>query len=107
MARFEHLIDDIVHLPDQAHWIEMLSNPHNLQDLAKLLGASDFLWEDFIRIQYESLLPMLTQQHPLQNPDQYPETLAQRFRKAVDTEEGYHQKKHALNKFKKPRNFSH
>ena len=28
-------------------------------DLARLLGASDFLWEDFIRLQYESLLPML------------------------------------------------
>ena len=29
-----------------------------MQEFAKLLGASDFLWEDFIRLQAESLLPI-------------------------------------------------
>ena len=30
-----------------------------MRDLAQLLGASTFLWEDFVRSQYEELLPML------------------------------------------------
>ncbi len=35
------------------------SQSRTLQDLARLLGTSDFVWEDFVRLQYESLLPML------------------------------------------------
>jgi glutamate-ammonia-ligase adenylyltransferase len=30
-----------------------------MKDLARILGASDFLWEDFVRNQYEALLPIL------------------------------------------------
>ena len=37
----------------------MLGNPRMLQGLARLLGASDFLWEDFLRVQYENILPMI------------------------------------------------
>ena len=28
-------------------------------DLAPILGSSDFLWEDFVRLHYETLLPAL------------------------------------------------
>ncbi|HEB12044.1 MAG TPA: glutamate-ammonia-ligase adenylyltransferase [Spirochaetales bacterium] len=59
LCRFEQMVDDILRLPEQGKWLELLSNPLIMQDLARLLGASDFLWEDFIRLQYESLLPML------------------------------------------------
>ena len=41
---------------------EMLSDQGVLRDLAQLLGASTFLWEDFVRLQYEELLPMLAPQ---------------------------------------------
>ena len=40
----------------------MLSDQGVLRDLAQLLGASTFLWEDFVRLQYEELLPMLAPQ---------------------------------------------
>jgi [glutamine synthetase] adenylyltransferase / [glutamine synthetase]-adenylyl-L-tyrosine phosphorylase len=59
LTRFENLIEGILELPQQGRWIDLLSNPRVMEDLAKLLGTSDFLWEDFIRTQYESLLPML------------------------------------------------
>lgn len=59
LSRFEMLLKDILQQPFKEQWIQHLTNPHNLQDLARLLGASDFLWEDFIRLNYESLLPML------------------------------------------------
>ncbi len=59
LNRFEQLIADIVELPEKKEWVHLLSNPRLLQDLARLLGISDFLWEDFIRTQYETLLPML------------------------------------------------
>jgi [glutamine synthetase] adenylyltransferase / [glutamine synthetase]-adenylyl-L-tyrosine phosphorylase len=59
LARFEQLLDDIAGLPDRGQWLAFFSDPRNLQELARLLGASDFLWEDFIRLQYETLLPVL------------------------------------------------
>ncbi len=62
--RFEFLVRDVLQLPERGRWLELLSNPHALDDLARLLGASDFLWEDFIRSQYETLLPIL---HPVLN----------------------------------------
>ncbi|MBU1734832.1 MAG: glutamate-ammonia-ligase adenylyltransferase, partial [Verrucomicrobia bacterium] len=59
LCRFEQMVDAVLKLPERGQWVEMFSNPRTLQDLARLLGASDFVWEDFVRLQYESLLPML------------------------------------------------
>ncbi len=59
LSRFEHLAADVLRLPERGRWLDMFSNPRHLQDLARLLGASDFLWEDVIRLQYETLLPIL------------------------------------------------
>jgi [glutamine synthetase] adenylyltransferase / [glutamine synthetase]-adenylyl-L-tyrosine phosphorylase len=59
LQRFETLVTDLVALPQQGRWLELLSDQGVLRDLAQLLGASTFLWEDFVRLQYEELLPML------------------------------------------------
>ena len=59
LARFELMVDDLLAVPESGRWQEMLSDPRILEELARLLGISDYLWEDFIRGQYEVLLPML------------------------------------------------
>jgi glutamate-ammonia-ligase adenylyltransferase len=59
LSRFEQLVEEILSKPKQGQWLELLTNPGALEDLARLLGASEFLWEDFIRLQYETLLPLL------------------------------------------------
>jgi glutamate-ammonia-ligase adenylyltransferase len=64
LIRFEHLVKDLVAMPQQARWLELLSDQGVLRDLAQLLGASTFLWEDFVRLQYEELLPMLAPHVP-------------------------------------------
>ncbi len=56
LSRFEIIVRDIVEQPYRQEWVKYLTNSANLTDLAKLLGTSEFLWEDFIRLQYESLL---------------------------------------------------
>ncbi len=61
LERFEKLAGEVQQRPERAAWAELLSRPEALQDLARILGASDFLWEDFVRLQYESLLPLLQQ----------------------------------------------
>src|SRR5207247_6893343 len=35
----------------------LLGSPEGLRELARLLGSSAFLWEDFLRMQFEHLLP--------------------------------------------------
>ena len=57
LVRFESIANDL--LKSGASWEPLLSNPGFLRDLSRLLGASDFLWEDFIRLQYENILPLL------------------------------------------------
>ncbi len=85
LARFETMVEDLMRLPSQGRWVELLTNPQTLGDLARLLGASDFLWEDFIRLQYETLLPILEPQvrgrtfsHPTASiPDRLDQTVAE------------------------------
>ena len=62
LVRFEQLVREVLAMPRQGRWVQMLSDQGVLRDLAQLLGASTFLWEDFVRLQYEELLPMLAPQ---------------------------------------------
>jgi len=39
----------------------LLEEEEGLGALARLLGSSDFLWEDFLRMQFENLLPVLSE----------------------------------------------
>jgi len=58
LSRFEQLVEGFLKIPEDARSVD-LTDPRLMKDLARLLGASDFLWEDFIRLQYEALLPVL------------------------------------------------
>jgi glutamate-ammonia-ligase adenylyltransferase len=100
LSRFEQLIQDAARLPESGRWMETLSNPRAMQDLARLLGTSDFLWEDFIRLQYESLLPVLEPHVRRQAILQPPETLPERLKAAVRGATDFEEKKARLNAFK-------
>ncbi len=59
LVHFRQFLSDLFARP---HWPEefvTLQNPSVLHALARLLGASDFLWDDFLRVQYEQLFPIL------------------------------------------------
>jgi len=60
-ARFEELVRKVAGDGSTKRIQKLLADPGTQRELARLLGASDFLWEDFIRLQYESLLPLLQQ----------------------------------------------
>lgn len=59
LVRFESLVRELVAQSTGDGIQSLLSSPDVLAELAQLLGASDFLWEDFIRLQYESIIPTL------------------------------------------------
>ena len=99
LSRFEHLLQEIFRQPGNERSINLLTSPNTLQSLARLLGASDFLWEDFIRLQYETLLPMLHRKS-VPGVAWKSDTLDKRMSEALDAAASFEEKKERLNGFK-------
>jgi [glutamine synthetase] adenylyltransferase / [glutamine synthetase]-adenylyl-L-tyrosine phosphorylase len=57
-----HFREFIAQLFENPHWpdeLASLEQPEVLEGLARLLGVSDFLWDDFLRMQYTNLFPVV------------------------------------------------
>ncbi|HMR62461.1 MAG TPA: DUF294 nucleotidyltransferase-like domain-containing protein [Anaerolineae bacterium] len=64
-----HFRDFVRHLFTRPNWPEELASlerPDVLTTLARLLGVSDFLWQDFLKMQHENLFPVLHNVEALQ-----------------------------------------
>ncbi len=60
LVHFREFMDQLfrrVNWPDE---LVSVQRPEVLQALAKVLGVSDFLWDDFLRMQYPNLFPVVT-----------------------------------------------
>jgi glutamate-ammonia-ligase adenylyltransferase len=79
--------------------LDFVSDKKTFPLLARLLGASDFLWEDFLRRQHGNLLPMLTEYRdaPLIKPQA---TLRKELDRLVASAKTDDARKEALNRFK-------
>ncbi len=79
--------------------LAFLHDKKSLPVLARLLGASDFLWEDFLRRQHGNLLPMLSEYRkaPLIRPQA---TLRKELARVVAKAKTDADRKAALNRFK-------
>ena len=94
LQRFAQLVERAQDLPEESRF----GDPRAMSDLARLLGASDFLWEDFIRSQYELLTPVLGEDAgPFAHPV---ETLGERMDKALEGAVGLAEQRDRLNTFK-------
>jgi glutamate-ammonia-ligase adenylyltransferase len=100
LSRFEHLVGNLLRPPSREKWLQLLGNPHNLKDLARLLGASDFLWEDFIRLQYETILPMFQSDLEGRQFSEPSGTLTERLDEALGGSHSLEDQKKTLNEFK-------
>lgn len=56
LTRFDWLATQTAGETRRADWLAVLANPAAMRYLARLLGASDFLWDDFIRQRYDEVL---------------------------------------------------
>jgi glutamate-ammonia-ligase adenylyltransferase len=100
LCRFENMLASVLSIPERGKWIELLSTPEALHGLAKLLGASDYVWEDFIRLQYEALLPILKpsgEAHPFAVA---PEDFESKLRAELSKVKGFEEECRVLNEFK-------
>lgn len=59
LLHFRSFLRDLFQRPDWLEQLSSLERPEVLSALARLLGVSDFLWEDFLRLQYTNLFPVL------------------------------------------------
>ena len=59
LLHFGQLLERLFERPDWAEELASLDRREVLESLAKLLGVSDFLWEDFLRLQHDNLFPVL------------------------------------------------
>ena len=100
LERFEMLVRDVLEQGSASRWLDLLGNPLVMRDLAALLGASDFLWEDFIRRQYETLLPMLKPHIGQRSFSKEGDELEARLQRELEAAEGWDGKKRVLNAFK-------
>jgi glutamate-ammonia-ligase adenylyltransferase len=98
LRAFSQLVDQVLAASAAGDTLSLLSTPGGLRELARLLGASPFLWEDFLRREAEHLLPVLGswRQRPLRGRDELLRDLAARLTGATSFEE----KRRVLNAFK-------
>ena len=84
---------------EQAQALAFLSDKKTFPLLARLLGTSDFLWEDFLRRQHGNLLPLLQDYRdaPLIKPRA---ALRKELDRVVDRAKTEQARKEALNLFK-------
>jgi glutamate-ammonia-ligase adenylyltransferase len=59
MLRFRQFIAQLFQRPDWPDELASLDRPEVLDALARLLGVSEFLWDDFLRMQYANLFPVV------------------------------------------------
>ena len=100
LVRFENLLDDIINYPDKNKIIKLISEPVVMSELSKILGVSDFLWEDFIHIQYENFLPILKEELKDKNFSEDITVLEKKLNALLKVENSYEEKKMILNNFK-------
>ena len=98
LRAFSQLVDQVLAAAAPGDTLSLLSTPGGLRELARLLGASPFLWEDFLRREAEHLLPVLDswRKRPLRGRDELVQDLAARLAGAPSFEE----KRRVLNAFK-------
>ncbi len=59
LLSFRQFLQKLFSQPNWPNQFVSLEQPHALDALARLLGASRFLWNDFLRMQYLNLLPVV------------------------------------------------
>ncbi|MGH7181417.1 MAG: glutamine synthetase adenylyltransferase, partial [Nitrospiraceae bacterium] len=102
LASFDRFLDLIVAETGKKRKnkaFDFISDKKTFPLLARLLGASDFLWEDFLRRQHENLLPLLTEYRdaPLIKSQEILRKELDRLVSRAKTDEA---RKDALNRFK-------
>ena len=59
MRHFDQFLDKMAEERSPDHILSFLAEKEGMNQLAHLLGSSDYLWDDFLGIRFNDLLPIL------------------------------------------------
>ncbi|MCD6290336.1 MAG: glutamine synthetase adenylyltransferase [Anaerolineae bacterium] len=99
LLHFRSFVGQLFMRPDWPDELATLERLDVLEALARLLGVSDFLWEDFLRMQHDNLFPVVRDVENLAHPkskEEWRAELDEALRSASDSDA----RRKALNAFK-------
>lgn len=99
LLHFRQFIAQLMERPGWPEELATLERPRVLDALAQLLGVSDFLWEDFLRMQHDNLLPVVRDVDGLTGSKSW-QQVEDELAACLRAVEGYAGKRTALNAFK-------
>ncbi len=77
LLHFHEYLGELFSRPSWPDELASLERPEVLDALARLLGVSEFLWDDFLRMQYENLFPVVADVGSLAAPKRKVELAAE------------------------------
>ncbi|MEZ5940754.1 MAG: glutamine synthetase adenylyltransferase [Planctomycetaceae bacterium] len=98
LTQFRELLEEFSKRPDWPNDLARLDNSEVLQALSRLLGGSEFLWDNFLRIQHKNLFPVVTDVDLLQTPKSREQLTAELKTELAAVPAGEHVR--VLNEFK-------
>lgn len=99
LLQFREFLHGLIDRPDWTNDLAKLERSDVLAALTQLLGVSTFLWEDFLRLQHESLFPVVADVDALAQPHSKAE-LQQQLRAELTAAVDFKAKSIVLNDFK-------
>ncbi|MDY7029590.1 MAG: hypothetical protein SVR04_14970, partial [Spirochaetota bacterium] len=100
LMRFETLLGDLRQVADEETVSSLIADSNVLKRLSRLLGTSDFIWEDFIRLQYENIIPLIAGAQEASQLGIDRESLESELTERLKGVEGFDERKRVLNEFK-------
>ncbi|HWL07718.1 MAG TPA: glutamine synthetase adenylyltransferase, partial [Planctomicrobium sp.] len=77
LVHFQEFLENLFQRPDWLEELSPLKDSEVLGAMATLLGVSDFLWGDFLRLQHANLFPVVTNVKGLQRPRNWPSLMTE------------------------------
>jgi [glutamine synthetase] adenylyltransferase / [glutamine synthetase]-adenylyl-L-tyrosine phosphorylase len=99
LLHFREFLEQLFARPDWTDELASLERREVLEALARLLGVSDFLWEDFMRMQYANLFPVVRDVDDLAH-GRSAEVLRELLVRELATAAHYEEARERLNAFK-------
>lgn len=99
LLHFRGFLSGLLQRDDWTEEMASLERPEVLNALTQLLGVSDFLWEDFLRMQHENLFPVVTETRALARPKERDE-LETELAEALAAAKSEPERRDALNAYK-------
>jgi len=99
MLHFREFVTQFFNQPDWLSELSSLERPEVFDALVNLLGISDFLWSDFLRMQHDNLFPVVRDIHGLSRL-KTADALRGELREQLKGVTEYNEKRRLLNAFK-------